>query len=169
MMRQVRQNNKGFSLVEIVIVVAIMAILVGTVSYGLSFSSGKAADECARKLASCMQHARTATMGKFKTTITIRKDADGIWADETITNADKDSGGAGATTTTTTKIGDAKVNISFSETGDVASTPVNFEFNRGSGALTTYADKAVVTFTVSRASTTKTVEIIPITGKITVK
>lgn len=108
-------------------------------------------------------------MGKFKTTITIRKDADGIWADETITNADRDSGGAGATTTTTTKIGDAKVNISFSETGDVASTPVSFEFNRGSGALTTYADKAVVTFTVSRASTTKTVEIIPITGKITVQ
>ncbi|MBQ2258111.1 MAG: type II secretion system protein [Lachnospiraceae bacterium] len=169
MMRQFRQNNKGYSLVELVIVVAIMAILVGAVSYGLSFSSGKPADECARKLASCMQHARTATMGKFKTTITIRKDADGIWADETITNADRDSGGAGATTTTTTKIGDAKVNISFSETGDVASTPVSFEFNRGSGALTTYADKAVVTFTVSRASTTKTVEIIPITGKITVQ
>lgn len=168
-MRQVRQNNKGFSLVEIVIVVAIMAILVGAVSYGLSFSSGKPADECARKLASCMQHARTATMGKFKTTITIRKDADGIWADETITNADKDSGGAGATTTTTTKIGDAKVNISFSESGDVASTPVSFEFNRGSGALTTYADKAVVSFTVSKASTTKTVEIVPITGKITVQ
>ena len=168
-MRQFRQNNKGYSLVELVIVVAIMAILVGAVSYGLSFSSGKPADECARKLASCMQHARTATMGKFKTTITIRKDADGIWADETITNADRDSGGAGATTTTTTKIGDAKVNISFSETGDVASTPVSFEFNRGSGALTTYADKAVVTFTVSRASTTKTVEIIPITGKITVQ
>lgn len=169
MMRQIRQNNKGYSLVEIIIVVAIMAIMVSVVSYGLSFASGRAADECARKLTSSLQHARTATMGKYKTTITIRKDANGIWADETVTTADAATGGAGTATTTTTKIGDAKVDISFSETGDVASTPVTFEFNRGSGALTTYADRAAVSFTVSKAGKTYTVEIVPITGKIAVK
>lgn len=164
-----RHDNKGFSLVEIIIVVALMAIMAGTVSYGLSFSSGKAADECARKLASCMQHTRTATMGKYKTTITIKKDADGIWAVEEVMTAGSDGGEGTLIPSDPVKIGDANVNISFSEGDDLAANPVTFVFDRGSGALTSFADKKSVSFTVSKASTTRTVEIIPITGKITVK
>ena len=162
-----RHNNKGFSLVEIIIVVAIMTVLIGVTGYGISLSSGKAADECARKLASCMQHARTATMGKYSTTITIKKDADGIWAEEVVTTANAD----GTENTenpigTKTKIGDAKVSITFN---DADFSEIQFIFNRGTGGLSSYADQAEVWFTVSKASTTKKVVIVPITGKITVQ
>lgn len=160
-----RRDNRGFSLVEIIIVVAIMAITVGTVSYGLSFASGKPAEECARKLASCMQHTRTATMGKFSTSIRIYKDADGIWAEEIVTTANADGTENTEPQKTTTKLGDAKVSVTFN---DADFSEIVFTFNRGTGGLSSYADQSKVWFTVSKASTTKTVEIIPITGKITV-
>ena len=45
-MKKLQKDDLGFSLVEIIIVVAIMSILLATVRYGLSLSDGKPAEEC---------------------------------------------------------------------------------------------------------------------------
>ena len=74
-MRAYKTNNLGFSLVELIIVVAIMSLFVGVTGYGLSLSSGKPAEECARKLAACIQHGRTTTMGKYRNIITVSKES----------------------------------------------------------------------------------------------
>lgn len=44
-----KKDNRGVSLVEIIVVIAIMAVLVGVTSYGLSLISGKPVDECAKR------------------------------------------------------------------------------------------------------------------------
>lgn len=167
-------DNKGFSLVELIIVVAIMAAITGVVGYGLNLSSGKAADECAQKLASSLQHARTSTMGKFKTTITISKDDDGVWAQETVTVANKDTGREGEEKVgERVKIGDKNVKIVFDDGTDITDWTgggsVSFEFDRSSGALKSVDMSAAISFTISKASKTRIVEIVPLTGKVTVK
>lgn len=157
-----RDDNKGVSLVELIIVVAIIALFTGVAGYGLSLSSGKAADECARKLAASIQHARTASMGKNKTTIKVWKDAEGVWTQEVITMADKDTGGAAAAVEQDkVKVGAKNVDIS----GGMLGTEL--EFDRSSGALKNGSGE--ITFTISKASKTYTVKIVALTGRVTVE
>lgn len=165
-----RNNNKGFSLVELIIVVAIISLFTGIAGYGISLSSGKAADECAQKLASSIQRARTSSMGKNETKIEISKDEDGVWAQETVTLADKDTGGAGADVPQEkVKVGAKNLNVKFNGSvlseGDV----VKLEFDRSSGALKGYDSTAELLFVISKASKERKVKIVPLTGKVTVE
>lgn len=64
------------------------------------------------------------------------------------------------------KIGNKSVSVDFN--GSPLSE-VLFEFDRSSGALKGYSSSAVISFTISKASKTKTVEIVPLTGKVTAK
>ena len=48
---QHKTDNKGMSLVEIIVVIAILSLFIGSVSYSINWASGKAAEECAQKLA----------------------------------------------------------------------------------------------------------------------
>lgn len=177
-----RKDNKGFSLVELIIVIAIMAAITGVMGYGLSLSSGKAADECAQKLTSSIQRTRTSTMGKYKTTIMISKDENGVWAQETITMANQDTGGEGTETEgDLVKVGDKNVKVELrigTSSGYVDLSKVSFLFDRGSGALKSYkigdvwencdrVDK--IYFRISRASKIRYIEIVPLTGKVAVK
>lgn len=76
-MKKLNTDNRGFSLVELIIVIAIISVMTGVVGYGLSLSSGKPAEECAKKLASAISHGRTATMGKYRNEIIVRKESNG--------------------------------------------------------------------------------------------
>lgn len=66
-----KKNNNGFSLVELMVVIAIMAILMGFASYsfGLIFSSS--AKECAQKLSSQLYETRTGSMCRYGEELTI--------------------------------------------------------------------------------------------------
>ena len=61
---QHKTDNKGMSLVEIIVVIAILSLFIGSVSYSINWASGKAAEECAQKLAYNLKQARTMAMGK---------------------------------------------------------------------------------------------------------
>lgn len=76
-MRKLNKDSRGFSLVEIIVVIAIMSIMAGVVGYGFSLTNGKPAEECAKKLSAAISHGRTVTMGKYRNTITVRKEDDG--------------------------------------------------------------------------------------------
>ena len=67
-----KKNNTGFSLVELMVVIAIMAILMGFASYsfGLIFSSS--AKECAQKLSSQLYETRTGSMCRYGEELTIK-------------------------------------------------------------------------------------------------
>jgi prepilin-type N-terminal cleavage/methylation domain-containing protein len=59
-----RQNNKGVSLVELIVVISIMAVLTGMVSVGAGILVGRAAKETRDMLLTSLENVRAQTMGK---------------------------------------------------------------------------------------------------------
>lgn len=76
-MNKLNRDQRGFSMVELIVVIAIMSIMAGVVGYGFSLTNGKPAEECAKKLTAAIAHGRTTTMGKYRNIITVRKETDG--------------------------------------------------------------------------------------------
>ena len=58
-----KNDNRGLSLVEVVIVLAIMAVLGTVVSVGVNLVTRKPADQCASRLQTVLQNNRMTTMG----------------------------------------------------------------------------------------------------------
>lgn len=59
-------GNQGFSLVELIIVVAIMAILAGGLALSLSVVSNRKVSKCADEIAATIERAKVLTLGKAK-------------------------------------------------------------------------------------------------------
>ena len=58
-------NNEGFSLVEIIVVIAIMAIAIGTVALSVSMVTGAESRKAFKKIESLIDEARTGAMSRF--------------------------------------------------------------------------------------------------------
>ena len=58
------KNNTGFSLVELIVVIAIMAMLIGVIALGYSSIAGTDAKECASDLNTYLAETKTGTLGK---------------------------------------------------------------------------------------------------------
>ena len=59
-----KSNNQGFSLVEMIIVIAIMAIVVTTAGLSISVVSGRKVKKCADEIATTIERARVLALGK---------------------------------------------------------------------------------------------------------
>lgn len=59
-----KSNNQGFSLVEMIIVIAIMAIMITTVGLSLSLVSGRKVKKCADEIVSTIERTRVLSLGK---------------------------------------------------------------------------------------------------------
>lgn len=173
------RDNRGMSLIEIIIVVAIMSTMIGVVSFGLSLVSGKPAEECAQKLASVIQHTRTITMGKNMTTITIYMDAEGrIAAKEVSERIDND--GIVEVDEKVTIVGDKGVKVVCYDSGGgeteiTGSNKLELSFDRGSGALKKAkingvdSDYYCTMIVISKANKTKYIVITQVTGKLSIQ
>ena len=172
-----KQDNRGMSLVEIIIVVAIMSIFIGTVGYGLSMISGKPAEECGQKLLSALQHTRTITMGKKDTTITIFMDAEERIAVKEVAVKLLDNDGNTTTEERESVVGAKGVAVictmSDGSTVNITGTNmVELKFDRGSGALRSTRvngiDNSTVCtlITISNGDKIRYITITPVTGKL---
>lgn len=181
-----KRNNKGLSLVEIVIVVAIMSVLAGLVSIGVGTVISKPAEECARKMDSVLKNARMTTMGKQNVWIEFSQSnaGDPIFVTEVIKEPGASSpkskqteigkkgitatvvfvdSTTGATTSKTLASCD-KIVMSYSRaTGGFNKTEV------WSGGAIDDNTKYVQSITITKGSMTKTLEFAYLTGKVLVK
>ncbi len=85
-----RDDNRGFSLVEIIIVLAILGVLTGFFITGLGYIFGTAAKSCANGIKTAVGSTRITTMGKEEAVLRIYRDPSKgayfkqLWVDDTV-------------------------------------------------------------------------------------
>lgn len=69
-------NNKGYSLVELVIVIAIIALIISTVFYSVVMVFGANAKSCANNIQRAIADCKVTTMGKSSAYMELYRDTD---------------------------------------------------------------------------------------------
>lgn len=125
-------KNRGFSLIELIIVMAIMAVLLGVSWYGINSLSGKQVSECVNNLETYLGKTRTYTLAfeDGKVWMEFSRRADGYY----ITSY------RGGTADATLKAGNPSLAVSYFTDGgakvDMAvGTTLTLSFRRESGAF----------------------------------
>jgi len=169
------KDNRGFSLVEMVIVVAIIAVLSSATIAGLGYIWGTNVRSCANELKTAIGKTQITTMGKTETTLHIYKDATSgdYYKQEYIVNGLS----AAPSSEDPQKIGSGLVDVQFRTfpSGTLISlsggNSLDIQFDRSSGAqkkMTAgagageYCDQIIVSFGSRKAN----VVLVPATGKV---
>ncbi|MCR5702475.1 MAG: type II secretion system GspH family protein [Lachnospiraceae bacterium] len=180
-----RKDNRGVSLIELIVVMAIMVVLVGAASVGISLVSTKAATQCAKNMQISLNKARINAMGKKNSYIAFIQTGDGVYMverfDETAydentghrisvwTNPEGGSYSNPGEMQGVAKIG--KTGLDITVNGTDLKTFENgtsyIEFKRSDGSL---KDPANLTIVVKKGTLiTYTVHVEPLTGKVVFK
>ncbi|MDD6156095.1 MAG: type II secretion system protein [Lachnospiraceae bacterium] len=165
-----RQNNRGYSLVELVVVIAIMAVLTGFVVLSVSMISTKKAKQCRDELESKLEYVRTVNLSKSATVANIYKNAEGeyvlklkttVKGVETETEYPLDSKGC-------TMRYSKEVTAVYSDTlPEVDDTGIFIEFDRSSGAIKKDAsDECIRHIYVTKGNKTYGIKFYQETGKM---
>lgn len=70
-----KKNNKGYSLVELIIVIAIMALLAGTAFFSINMIFGASAKTCANDIKEALAENKVTAMGKSEARVEIYREA----------------------------------------------------------------------------------------------
>jgi prepilin-type N-terminal cleavage/methylation domain-containing protein len=133
-------NNRGFSLVELIVVLALMVVFSASVLTISGIMNGRQAKQCREELLSKLDGVRTTTLGKRTATATIQKGTKGYSLVISTTLAE-----GGSSTDKTYKLDSGKVTLYYSTNSDGSdkqeiSAPLKIEFDRASGALKAQGD-----------------------------
>lgn len=165
-----KRDNRGLSLIEMIIVIAILTVVSGTVVLGISVAISKPAEECARKIQQSLEGARVYAMGKQKLTVSFYTDHGEVYVQETATAPD-----GSVTAKVPVKIGKG-VKVSYQLEGaagytELTGTPVIFSYDRATGGFNKsecspgFCDK----IKVEKGNRVMTVSLYSLTGKVTVE
>ena len=173
-------NNKGFSLIELIVIIAIMGVLVGGASLGIGLVFSKDAMKCATRLNDSIYDARANSMykaGKFELSISNTGSANTATISQTdLTPVTSDTvylDGEDSSKKTTIS---AKFVTEAVPAGTALSFPVNLTFDKAKGnvyfdvgANGTYDDGIIVfAITTLRGNRTAKVQLVTTTGKHTI-
>lgn len=180
-----KNNNKngGFSLVELIVVIAIMAVLTGIAAMSLASVMGVSVKQCARDIQSAANQTRVSTLGKDEVIMTITKGNKAKSSEAyycTIVTKD----GLGKTTENEEKIGRSNLDITYvlsdskgNKSSDITlddTHSLTIKFNRGTGAMapcmksdgSSGGDYYCMQIKVKKNSTEKIISFYPETGKV---
>lgn len=173
-------NNKGFSLIELIVIIAIMGVLVGGASLGIGLVFSKDAMKCATRLNDSIYDARANSMykaGKFELSIDNTGSANVATVSQTdVTPIISDTvylDGEDSSKKTTIS---AKFVTEAVPAGTALSFPLNLTFDKAKGnvyfdvdADGTYDDGIIVfDITPLRGNRTAKVQLVTTTGKHTI-
>ena len=131
-----KKDNRGLSLVELIIVIAIMVILTGLVATSIGLANSKPADECAKKIEATLQDLRISSMGKYDAYLEIYKSNNQIYAKQVLT-----MDGSGTTSEKLVVVGAKGVDLTyeFDNSGSYAllsdGSSIKIKYDRSSGAF----------------------------------
>lgn len=178
-----KNNNKGFSLMEMVVVISIMIILAGIASLSIATIFNTKAVQCAENLESTLNKVRINTMGRNEVILRVYQDStnnqfyaeiitySGIGAARTRTTEEKMVGKSGIKVLYTT---DESI-VDPTDSGVVEITPgtdMLVSFDRSSGSVKTFQDDSgntvnpVKTIWITRNDKVKKITLYEETGKI---
>ena len=178
-MNKRNNDNRGFSLVEIIIVVAILSIMAGVAGYGFSLSNGKPAEECAKKLSAALSHGRTVTLGKYRNIITVKMEDDGTLTvtEDTLIKVEDDGSEVKPSSPRKSTVGAKGVAVAYQINGGDYDSHVmaggdfiELQYNSGSGAMKPIAgttDDYYTGFRISKAGKVWYVQLETLTGRVT--
>lgn len=167
-----KRDNRGMSLVELIIVIALMSIVIGMTGYGLGLINNKSVDECAKKLEMALNRNRTNAMGKKECWIEFYLDNNKVTMYEYMVDA------SGNVQDSTTVIGadGVKLRLTYKDgsTVELDGTHRRIAFTRDSGSLSdTYGTicTKIEVYKGEYSSTTniRTIELEELTGKVTMQ
>lgn len=162
-----KNDNRGISLVEVMVVVAIMAVLLAVGIMSVNAMSGKPAQQCAQQLMYSLERHRTSAMGKVNSQYVLRVNGSGkIVADEYLTNADSLTG----VDPKTVEVGASGNKVTYvcgGATYSLDERPLTLQFDRGSGSFKAQADGTYCTeIIIKRGGREHKVTLVPLTGKV---
>lgn len=177
-----KKDNRGLSMVEMIIVVAIVSVVAGAVFLGIGFVTGKPAEKCANKLLSLMQRNRITTMGKLEARLEIYMEEEGGNRYLCVKEVIQTDGEAGPKVTTT-RIGEAGVEVTYRISGETTyqtlggeSSPLIISYDRSSGAFkdlslmgSSLAGRYCEEIKIEKANKIKILKLVARTGKITME
>ena len=162
------EDNRGISLVELIVVISIMAVMVGVTSLGLGMMFSRDANYVAVRIDDALSETRTLSMSKDgKFTCLLHIDA----PDGSYVQINRSVGGAVSTEYKKILL-DKSVNIAVKGDGTAISGDFSVEFDKSKGSVKQVngatADKGVYTITVTstkNTSKTRDVTLVTITGR----
>ena len=149
-----KNNNKGFSLVELIVVIAILAVMMGMFLLTSGILNVRAGKQCAKQLKHELDSIRIASMGKNSVVLRLYQDSGKIYVDENISGPRLDGSPGVVSAKEIKQIGSSRVkvyiaNSSYDQDTDADKNAIDypglfeelndigvlFEFNRSTGAL----------------------------------
>lgn len=178
------KQNKGFTLVELIIVIAIMAIVTGLVSMSMAFVLGLDARQCAQELDGYLKLTKTKALSKNAEELRIYQDAGNKqfyvdFVESSYTGTDVNNPIPTTRTVQTEMIGKSAVAMTYtlSDAGGTirqignGGDSISIGFDRGTGAFKRVKINNVESLyycakiTITRGSREYVIEMVPETGK----
>lgn len=160
-------NNGGYSLIELIIVLAIISVIMGTVFYSIILVFSANAKSCANNIQRSIGDCKVTTMGKADAYMELYRNSDGsVYTRMYITESD------GSTTQEEPqKVGTNKVDVGYTpkggaETALVPGSPIEIHFDRSNGGFRADAGGNIYTeIYVRGGSKDYSIELTELTGK----
>lgn len=161
-----RMDNRGISILEMVVVMAIIVVVCGVMVWGLGALIAKPAEQCAKQFEISLEKHRVTAMGKGSASMKLYVENGKIMIQETIDGVPKPA----------TCIGAKGVTVKYkkgSTYSELNSTGITIQFKRSTGELEKIVESSssyyIKEFEFSKGDMTKKLTIVPLTGKVTIE